>query len=245
MRPATSMWTKAMNLIFKIIRHLTDIMAPRSCAVCDRRMSPDESAICARCDMRLPRTGHETDMTGNEMARLFWARIAVERAAAMWLYQPHSEVSALIYRLKYGNRPEQGRQMGIAAARELKAAGFFDGIDLIIPVPLAREKMMQRGYNQSEEIARGVAAVTGLPVVTEAVTRIRNTESQTSKTGVQRVDNVEGAFRLMRPDRVAGRHVLIVDDVVTTGSTVCACGKELMKAGGVSISVMSLGFTHQ
>ena len=81
--------------------------------------------------------------------------------------------------------------------------------------------------------------------MTGAVTRIRNTESQTSKTGVQRVDNVEGAFLLMRPDRVAGRHVLIVDDVVTTGSTVCACSKELMKAGGVSISVMSLGFTHQ
>ena len=176
MRPATSMWTKAMNLIFKIIRHLTDIMAPRSCAVCDRRMSPDESAICARCDMRLPRTGHETDMTGNEMARLFWARIAVERAAAMWLYQPHSEVSALIYRLKYGNRPEQGRQMGIAAARELKAAGFFDGIDLIIPVPLAREKMMQRGYNQSEKIARGGTA---------GGDRSRNTHTQHRKPDKQ------------------------------------------------------------
>lgn len=219
-------------------------MTPRPCAVCERRMSPGESAVCTKCDMRLPRTGHETDMTGNEMARMFWARMAVERAAAMWLYQPHSEVSAVIYRLKYGNRPEQGRQMGIAAARELKAAGFFDGIDLIVPVPLTKAKMLQRGYNQSEEIARGVAAVTGLPVVTKAVARIRETESQTSKTGVQRVENVEGAFRLMRPDMVAGRHVLIIDDVVTTGSTVCACGKELMKAGGVRLSVMALGFTH-
>lgn len=134
--------------------------------------------------------------------------------------------------------------MGIAAARELKAAGFFDGIDLIIPVPLAKEKILQRGYNQSEEIARGVATVTGLPVVTDAVTRIRNTESQTSKIGVQRVDNMEGAFQLTLPEKITGHHVLIVDDVVTTGSTVCACGKELMKAGGVSISVMSLGFTH-
>lgn len=220
------------------------MITPRPCAVCERRMSPGESAVCTKCDMRLPRTGHETDMTGNEMARLFWARMAVERAAAMWLYQPHSEVSAVIYRLKYGNQPEQGRQMGIAAARELKAAGFFDGIDLIVPVPLAKAKMLQRGYNQSEEIASGVAAVTGLPVVTKAVARIRETESQTSKTGVQRVENVEGAFRLMHPDMVAGRHVLIIDDVVTTGSTVCACGKELMKAGGVRLSVMALGFTH-
>lgn len=233
-----------MRRIFSVIHHFTDIMTPRPCAVCERRMSPGESAVCTKCDMRLPRTGHETDMTGNEMARMFWARMAVERAAAMWLYQPHSEVSAVIYRLKYGNRPEQGRQMGIAAARELKAAGFFDGIDLIVPVPLTKAKMLQRGYNQSEEIARGVAAVTGLPVVTKAVARIRETESQTSKTGVQRVENVEGAFRLMRPDMVAGRHVLIIDDVVTTGSTVCACGKELMKAGGVRLSVMALGFTH-
>lgn len=238
------MWKITMRQIFSIIHHFTDMITPRPCAVCERRMATTECTICTRCNMRLPRTGHETDMTGNEMARMFWARMAVERAAAMWLYQPHSEVSAVIYRLKYGNRPEQGRQMGIAAARELKAAGFFDGIDLIVPVPLAKAKMLQRGYNQSEEIARGVAAVTGLPVVTKAVARIRETESQTSKTGVQRVENVEGAFRLMRPDMVAGRHVLIIDDVVTTGSTVCACGKELMKAGGVRLSVMALGFTH-
>jgi len=151
----------------------------------------------------------------------------------------------VIYNLKYGGRPEQGRQMGMAAARELNGAGFFEGISMIVPVPLAKEKLARRGYNQSEEIARGVAAVTGLPVVTGVVERIRDTESQTRKTDLQRVENVEGAFRLTRPDRVAGRHVLIVDDVVTTGSTVCACGRELMRAGGVSVSVMSLGFTHQ
>lgn len=234
-----------MRTFFRLLRCLTDIIAPRLCAICGGRMSADEDTICARCDMRLPRTGHLSDLTGNEMARLFWARIAVVRAAAMWMYQPHSEVSAVIYNLKYGGRPEQGRQMGMAAARELNGVGFFEGISMIVPVPLAKEKLARRGYNQSEEIARGVAAVTGLPVATGVVERIRDTESQTRKTDLQRVENVEGAFRLTRPDRVAGRHVLIVDDVVTTGSTVCACGRELMRAGGVSVSVMSLGFTHQ
>ena len=237
------MWTKAMNLIFKIIRHLTDIMAPRSCAVCDRRMSPDESAICARCDMRLPRTGHEIDMTGNEMARLFWARIAVERAAAMWLYQPHSEVSALIYRLKYGNRPEQGRQMGIAAARELKAAGFFDGIDLLIPVPLSPGRRRWRGYNQAERIAFGLSQVTGIPLSTEHLFRLRDNPSQTALDSRARLESMRSLFSLKHPETLAGKHVLLIDDVFTTGATLQACVGALSGCPGIHFSLLTLACT--
>lgn len=179
----------------------------------------------------------------NEMARLFWARITVERCAALFFYQPHSSVSRLIYNIKYRNQPEVARFLGRLAAEEMMSSGFFEAIDLILPVPLAKKRQRERGYNQSEEIAKGIADVTGIPLRNNIISRIRNTESQTTKHRWQRNDNVEAAFQLNDIDAVRGRHILIIDDIVTTGSTICACGKELMKAGDVRISILSLGFT--
>jgi len=179
----------------------------------------------------------------NEMCRLFYGRIAIQRAAALFFYQPNSSESRIIHRLKYGNRPEIGYFLGRMAATEWASSGFFDGIDIIVPIPLNKKRERLRGYNQSSEIARGVSDVTRLGIVDNAVKRIRATESQTNVNPQQRLDNVKDAFSLRRPDLVMGKHVLIIDDIVTTGATVSACGMELMKAGGVAISVLSLGFT--
>lgn len=222
---------------------LIDLIAPRGCAICGERLTLDEQVVCTRCNVRLPRTDYASDAYDNEMARHFWARIAVERCAALFFYQPQSPASRMIYDLKYRNHPEYGVTLGRMAATEFAAQGFFEGIDVIVPVPLAKARKRERGYNQSMEIARGVAEATRIGICDDAVERTRRTETQTRMGRLQRVDNVENAFSLARPDAVAGRHVLIVDDIVTTGATVCACGKALMQAGGVSISVLSLGFT--
>jgi len=226
-----------------IFSRLMDFIAPRACAVCGSRLVMDEEVLCARCNMRLPRTGYASDPYDNEMARHFWARIAVERCAALFFYQPHSQVSNMIYDMKYHDHSEIGRSLGRMAAAEFAMSGFFEGIDMIVPVPLEKSRQRKRGYNQSEEIAKGVAEVTGLCIGKEIIERRRHTESQTEMSRLQRADNVEGAFRLLDPATIAGRHVLLVDDIVTTGSTVCACGKELMNAGDVKISILSLGFT--
>ncbi len=224
---------------------LADLLHPRGCAVCGSRLAPGETLICTPCMAALPRTEHAYDPTDNEMARLFWARINIERAAALFFYSPGSATGRLIYKLKYDSRPQIGRALGRLAAEEFSVNGFFDDIDMIVPIPLDKKRERMRGYNQSAEIALGISEATGIGVRTDIVRRVRQTESQTLKAHSERADNVEGAFRTDKPEVIRERHILVVDDIVTTGSTVCSCGKELMKAGDVKISVISLGFTSK
>ncbi len=195
------------------------------------------------CNLMLPRTNFADDAYNNEMAQLFWGRLPIERSAAFFYYEAQSDVSRIIYELKYHNHPEIGEQLGYFMAEELSEKGFFDGIDLIIPVPLTRNRLRQRGYNQSVTIARGIQRAISLPINERVLCRNRYVDSQTQKNRWQRADNVEEAFSLCDADSIRNKHLLIVDDVVTTGATVCACSKELMKAGDINISVLSLGYS--
>lgn len=226
-----SLWTR-----------IFDLLAPRHCVMCGGRLAIGEQIICTRCNLHLPRTGFGRSAYDNEMARMFWGRMAVERCAALFYYRAGAEASRIIYELKYRRRAEIGLQMGALTARELMGGGFFEGIDLIVPVPLARVRVRERGYNQSSLIAQGIGRVTGIGVADDVVERTNFTESQTQKHRWQRMENVEGAFTLRRPEALTGRHVLLVDDVVTTGSTICSLATELNKAGNVKFSVLSLGF---
>ena len=151
---------------------LIDLVSPRPCMVCGARLAIEEEVVCASCNLHLPRTGFAANAYDNPMAQRFWARIPIERAAGLFYYEAGSEVSRIIHQLKYTDRPEIGEVMGRMAAQEFATDGFFEDIDLIIPIPLARKRERQRGYNQSEAVARGVAAVTGLPIVCNVVERI-------------------------------------------------------------------------
>lgn len=225
------------------LTNLFDLIAPRTCVICGTRLSAQESTICVVCHLHLPLTHLEKDPYDNVMARLFWGVVPVERAAALFYYEPHSEVARLIYDLKYHGQADIGTDMGQIAARQFEGSGFFEGIDAIVPVPLTRKRKWQRGYNQSEQIARGVSEKTGLPVYTDVVRRKHFSKSQTKNSGWERQENVEDAFQLTKGSRIRGKHLLIVDDVVTTGATIKACANELCKAGGVRISILSLGLT--
>jgi ComF family protein len=192
--------------------------------------------------LQLPRTNYADNPYENDMARLFWGQLPVERCAALFFYQGGSGPSQILYELKYKNHPEIGEFFGRMIAEEWGDTGFFEGIDLIVPVPLAKERQRQRGYNQSLHIARGIGSVTRLPIVTNAVSREQFVESQTQKDRWQRNENVEGCFRLNDGSALKGRHVLLVDDVVTTGATICSCGREMLKAGDVRFSILTIGF---
>ncbi len=221
---------------------LLDLISPRLCVVCGCRLSVTEEILCAKCNFHLPRTDFHRDACDNEMARLFWGQIPIERATALFFYEAHAETANIIYELKYKNHPEIGETIGRLLAREIQPSGFFDGIDVIVPIPLAKRRQRQRGYNQSQEIARGVGEVTGLPIDDRVVRRTAFEGSQTSKGRWERNENVEHVFELADTETVHGKHLLLIDDVVTTGATVLACAQELAKAGDVKISVLALGF---
>lgn len=228
------------------ISRLSDTLMPRLCPVCGVRLSADEVGFCTQCLMRMPRTDHVSHPNDNVMAMSYWGRVShIERAAAFLYYHNLSEAMRPIYQLKYYHRPHLATAFGLAMGRELAGAGFTADIDMIIPVPLAPRRQRQRGYNQSDFFARGLAATTGLPVAADVLRRVTFTESQTHKDRWERYANVKDAFRLVRPEAVSGRHVLLVDDVVTTGATTIACALELEKAGEVRVSVASIAFVDK
>ena len=225
-----------------LLSRLVDLIAPRQCPVCRQRLLITEDTLCGRCNLHLPRTGFFLSPQDNEMARLLWGRIPVERCAALFRFERQSQTARAVYDLKYHDHPELGEALGSIAAREALRYDFFAGIDLLVPIPLTRRRQRQRGYNQCELIVRGISRETGIKACTTAVRRTTFHESQTQKSWWERQENVEGVFHLHTAKPVTGKHLLLVDDVMTTGATVTACARELLKAGDVRISVLTLGF---
>lgn len=228
----TSFWTRIFDLI-----------APRPCAICGRRLSVNESLLCAVCHLHLPFTHYEKDPTDNPVARLFWGHFPVERAVALVYFIPKSEAGEIIYDMKYRGQADIGYYLGTIMAKQLAEQRFFDGIDALIPMPITRKRRWQRGYNQCEVMARGISSMTGIPIYNKVVRRIHFVKSQTQQRGWERAENVDGAFALNDGDKIKGKHLLIVDDIITTGATVCALASSLCQVEGVKISVLSFGYT--
>ena len=221
---------------------LLDLISPRLCVVCGDRLAVTEETLCSKCYLHLPRTDFGHNLYENVMAKLFWGQIAIEKAAALFYYEPHAETANLLYELKYKNHPEIGVVMGRMMAKELIRSGLFDDIDALVPVPLAKKRERERGYNQSLMLAKGVSEVTGLPIYNKVVRRTKFVGSQTQRGRWERNENVADVFEGAEDDSIRGKHLLLIDDVVTTGATIVACAKEIQKASNVKISVLALSF---
>jgi ComF family protein len=208
------------------IHRLLDVVAPRFCVVCHQRLSVSEQVLCAACNLHLPRTDFCQHPLDNILARLFWGIIPVERAAALFYYEAGSQTANILYDLKYHDHPEIGNVMGRIIAREFSDAGFFEGIDVIVPVPLSRS----------------LSSITGIPITHHAIRRMRFNKTQTQLGHAERQENVDGVFQLKDATLIEGRHVLLVDDVITTGATMTSCARELLKANNVKLSLLSLGY---
>lgn len=226
-----------------MLRSLLDLIIPRTCCVCGRRLNTTEHVICTVCLMHMPQTNFLDDPYNNEMAKVFWGRIKnFEKAFAFIYHVAHSESANPVYLLKYKDKPDIGTDIGLLMGRMMKEKGFFDGIDALLPMPLAPNRLKERGYNQSEMIALGIHDVSRLPIIKKAVRRKEFKGSQTHKTRWDRVDNVEHSFELVDASKIRNKHILVIDDVVTTGATITALATELEKAGGVKISAASIAF---
>ena len=204
-------------------------------------MSPGEEVLCVRCQADLPRV-RTISFEENDIARIFWGLVPIEKGISFFHYTPHSPYSRILFELKYHNHPEVGKTMGRMMAEELKATSFFDGIDLIVPIPLSRKKERQRGYNQSEWIAWGISEATGIPTDTTSVVRTKSNPSQTTLDHRQRRENVRDIFAVRHPGSLEGRHILLVDDVITTGATMLSCAETIARACRVRFSELSLAW---
>lgn len=222
------------------IQHSSGVLYLAQCVCCGVELHRQHPAICAFCLHNLPRTNNYTQPNNSAELRIA-GRIPFDRAATFAIYTLGSSLRPMIHQLKYENKPAIGLQLGYQFGIELNGSDFIQPIDLIIPVPLHPKKEKERGYNQAEIIAHGISAATHIPVETRNLVRSIHNPSQTKLGSNQRWKNVEGIFNTLHPERLNHKHILLVDDVITTGSTLEACARALCQHSEITLSIAVLG----
>lgn len=228
------------STLWNWINDASRLIVPERCAICRHRLRKYEDQICIRCYASLPFT-HLKGKRGNKVEQIFWGQVPICRANAFMHYLPQSETSHIFLQLKYHNRPLIGVRFGELMAEELIDTDFFDGIDTIIPLPLAKDRQRKRGYNQSEQLAIGVQHITKIPIDTTSVLRVISNPTQTRLGAKERAENVKNIFALSPSHKLNRKHILLIDDILTTGSTLLSCAREIAKADHVRISILVLG----
>ena len=233
-----------MSILSELFGDAASLLFPRRCAVCGEPLARGERTVCTLCRATAPLTGYWRE-ADNPVFRKCWGLVPVERASGFLFFVRGSGWRRLIHAFKYRGAWRTARAMGEWYGRCLKESGLYDDVEVVVPLPLHPVKRCRRGYNQSEYIAEGIAAQLGVEVDRRSVRRKRNTESQALKARRDRARNVEDAFAVVRPGRLAGRHVLLVDDVFTTGSTMLSCAGEILRsAPGCRISIAALAVSR-
>ncbi len=216
-----------------------DVALPRVCPVCGLALDGDERWLCRRCLAALPRTRYE-EVPFNAMDQRMAGKVPIERSTAYFFYEKGSPYASILHDIKYHSMPGMGYWLCSRAVAEMAPSHFFDGIDVVTAVPLHRSKQAHRGYNQSEHLARGIADALGIPYV-KALKAILPHSTQTHKGAIDRWQNIQGNYALNNDaDRLAGQHILLVDDVITTGATLTVCAMLLKSIPGTRVSLFTL-----
>lgn len=223
-----------------LLTAVVQLFYPHCCESCGTDLLQKEELLCLRCAEALPVT-HFQRYQHNPVEKIFWGRVPVDHAMAAYYYSQSSCLQAMIHRFKYQQRKDIALYLGRKAGHLLQQSAWLHKITGIVPVPLFPHKLRQRGYNQSQLLAEGIAAVTGLPVLPALLQRQRYTGTQTRKDRSSRWQNVSGGFTAT--DGLAGHHLLLVDDVITTGATTEACCQALVNQAA-KVSVCALAFTY-
>lgn len=232
-----------MNKLPDYLDNVLDILYPPVCITCGERLNSQEEYVCMQCWLDLPLSRFQNE-SENKVAQLFWGRVQIEHATSYFQYRKGSRYQKLIHFIKYKGLKELGYEAGKRFGYVMEESESFKTIDLIVPVPLHKQKLKKRRFNQSEWIAMGIASILQKPIVTGNLIRLIHTPTQTRKSRYERWTNVEGIFGINAPDEFEGKHILLIDDVVTTGSTLEACASELLKINGVKVSIATLAFAE-
>lgn len=212
---------------------------PETCAICQAPLTKGEHEICMECLYNMPKI-NAFSYTKGPVAEKFYGKIKFEKAASFFFYRKKGSIQKAIELLKYKNGRLLGYELGKFIASELTQKNFFSGIDIIIPVPLHKKRQKKRGYNQSEWISKGISKITGIQTNTTAIERTKETETQTKKQIWDRWKNTSGIFTLSKKTNISNKHILLIDDVMTSGSTLESCGNEILKKEGTKISFLTL-----
>lgn len=226
---------------FSIWNDFVSLFFPVTCVSCGKNLYKNENNICTYCLYHLPKSNfHLTN--DNPVAKIFWGRINIQSAAAFYTFNKGGKVQQLIHQLKYKGQQQVGTTLGKLYGYELRNCPDFKSVDIIIPVPLHAKKQRKRGYNQSTCFAEGLAETMQLTVDSSVLFRSAASETQTKKSRFTRWKNVESIFYVQNEQQILNKHILLVDDVITTGATLEACAQALLKTKGVKVSVATIAY---
>lgn len=224
----------------RILNDFVSLLFPELCYSCGEALFRYEKHICTHCILGLPKTNFHRS-PDNPLIRLFWGRLDLAAAGALYHFAKGGKVQHIIHNLKYKGHKELGETLGKIYGEEVKDKEEFKSADLIVPVPLHKKKQMSRGYNQSEYFAAGLSASLDQPLYL-TLRRNTDTKTQTKKSRFERWENVETVFSVQDPEMIYGKHVLLVDDVITTGSTLESCGNTLLSAGASRVTLAAIAY---
>ncbi|MFZ1807175.1 MAG: ComF family protein [Cyclobacteriaceae bacterium] len=218
-----------------LLKDFVSLFFPRYCFACSNSLVGGEETLCTRCIVHLPKTHY--DIGDNPIKDRLAGRLPIVYGVAFLKLKKGGVVQKMLHQLKYQHHPEIGIKLGKVFGHELIQNGFSGAFDLIIPVPLHPSRIRKRGYNQSAKFAEGLGYVLNIPWDESISVRKTSTKTQTNKSKLERWENVKDVFAIAQAERISGKRILLVDDVITTGATLEACGMHLLKSGCAQLSV--------
>lgn len=228
-----------MPLLKNILSDTLHLFFPYVCTGCGSDLIGEHHQLCLKCINELPRT-YFAAHANNPVEKYFWGRLFLTAAHSEFYFSKGSLIQQLIHQLKYNDNTEIGFYLGELMGISLLKSNRFNTVDALIPLPLNAIKEHQRGYNQAAIICNGMSSIMNIPVINGNIIRQRSTSTQTRKHRTERWENVEGSFTINEPATLLGKHLLLVDDVVTTGATLEACGKMILQLNNVKLSIATL-----
>lgn len=232
-----------MKLSRTYLADFVSLLFPELCPACGESLVAGENIICTDCLYSLPITNFHRQ-PDNIVAQQFWGKLPLQGAYSLYHFTKGGKVQSLMHHFKYKGMQQIGNILGEIAGKQLRESAVFASVDIIIPVPLHKKRLHQRGYNQSTCFAQGLATKLDAIVDDNNLVRTHATETQTHKGRFMRFENMQEVFRVEEPEQLKGKHILLVDDVVTTGSTLEACGEELLKVDGVRLSIATIAYAE-
>lgn len=218
---------------------IVNLFYPRLCVLCNGSLLIAEKHICTGCQLDLPLTNFHLDKD-NPLEKIFWGRTQLNRAFSFMYFKKGGSVQRMLHQLKYKGNTELAEYLGLLYGTNLKETIYNEKIEGVMAIPLHKSKLRKRGYNQSELFANGLAEALQIENLSRCIIRNKATETQTKKTRFDRWQNVESIFNVTLPELLKNKHILLVDDVITTGSTIEACANELLRIQGCKVSVASI-----